>query len=477
MIIGQVLLLLLGAGLATIAGGIIWFVVDYVRFRRGVYIERLGPVAAFADKYSYRAGEPIDLRIHSTGTATLARQRLTADGWTTVGASIRVPPCPQSPRFDKRSGFTWTKTLTIETGGLGHGLYRFVLTPEAHPAQAFSVPIIIKDGRPRDVSVIIGTNTWEAYTTSGGLSHYENRRVSSLSKAVASIVKRPQWFPLFVPSRRPNNVFSDDVTAMRFETDYTSFMVRNEIELLFFLLKQGYDFSVFDDRDLAFDPLATQAKALLFPGHSEYWTDEMLYAFERFLLKGGKVFRINAGLEGHCVWTDKGLAFKPRPPDSQANMLVGTHNTDAGKFTAAPFRVLRPDHWIFSGTGLAVGDLFGRDSANRPDFDVPGHQHWRQSTDITGQPLNGASGFFTAKVGVGSGPFAVLAVGTNPQGPAHMVYRDGPNGGWVFNASSISFNGAVFRDDAIAQIVCNLMDDIVKGTSARTGVPAREERT
>jgi hypothetical protein len=42
-----------------------------------------------------------------------------------------------------------------------------------------------------------------------------------------------------------------------------------------------------------------------------------------------------------------------------------------------------------------------------------------------------------------------------------MVYRDTPNGGWVFNASSISFNGALLRDAVVARIVCNLMDDAV----------------
>jgi hypothetical protein len=40
-----------------------------------------------------------------------------------------------------------------------------------------------------------------------------------------------------------------------------------------------------------------------------------------------------------------------------------------------------------------------------------------------------------------------------------MVYRDTPSGGWIFNASSISFNGALLCDQAIARIVCNLMDD------------------
>ena len=59
-----------------------------------------------------------------------------------------------------------------------------------------------------------------------------------------------------------------------------------------------------------------------------------------------------------------------------------------------------------------------------------------------------------------------------PRGPAQMVYRDTPAGGWIFNASSIAFNGALFHDAAVARIVRNLMDDAVGRSRQGERVPS-----
>jgi hypothetical protein len=264
-----------------------------------------------------------------------------------------------------------------------------------------------------------------------------------------------------LPSRRPNALFSDEANNAARVGTYSSFLVENELRVLIFLARNGYEYSVYDDRDLAYDPMVLRADALLFCGHSEYWTGDMYFAFERFIARGGKVFRTIAGMEGKASFTQLGLTFGARPPQHIANGLVGTHTDGEGSFTAAPFRMICADHWVFSGTGLGASDLFGENSENRPSFDVPGHRHLRDTIDLEGQPQNGASGFFTSKVGPGSGEFTLLAIGTNPRGPAQMVYRDTPSGGWIFNASSISFNGALLCDEIIAKIVCNLMDDAI----------------
>jgi len=441
---------------------------DLIRFKRGIYAIDLGSVAGYADKYSFKQGEPIDLYIHSDQPVTLTKLRL-AERWEHVGEESKIDNQEQDNRYDRTRGLRWTKSATVDSSNLVPGLYQFLLQQESNREAQFSIPIIIKDGRPNRLSVILTTNTWDAYNTFGGISHYENSYVHGLSRVFSKVVKRPNWDSATVPSRRPNSLFSNEVGAADFGAAYSSFLVRNELEFLAFLARNAYDFGVYGDRDLADDPIVRQANALLFPGHSEYWTDGMFYSFERFLLRGGKVFRSVSGMEGKAAFTPLGLTFAPRPADSIANELVGAHMDADGSFTAAPFRALCPDHWVFTGTGLQSGDLFGEDSANRPSFDVPGHQHLRGTIDLEGQPQNGASGFFTSKVGQGSGRFSILAIGTNPRGPAHMVYRDLPGGGWVFNASSLSFNGALFRDEVVARIVRNLMDDALDGRLSTQG--------
>ena len=44
--------------------------------------------------------------------------------------------------------------------------------------------------------------------------------------------------------------------------------------------------------------------------------------------------------------------------ESEANLL-GVVFTEAGVMTSAPYRVVDPDHWVFEGTGLKRGEIFG----------------------------------------------------------------------------------------------------------------------
>jgi hypothetical protein len=53
------------------------------------------------------------------------------------------------------------------------------------------------------------------------------------------------------------------------------------------------------------------------------------------------------------------------------NEGVGASFTGSGLFTAAPYRVLEPEHWIFAGTNLDDGDL---------SHDVP--LHLRRRLDL-----------------------------------------------------------------------------------------------
>jgi hypothetical protein len=444
---------------------------DLVRFKRGVYRIDPGRIAGYAERYSFTQGEPIDLFIHSDQPLTVTPLLLAAT-WEPVGDSLRLGAQRQDGCFDRRRGMRWSKSATVDSRSLPPGLYQFLLRQDADPAARFAIPIIIKDGQPHPLSVVLTTNTWDAYNTYGGISHYENHYVCRLSQALARILKRPSWISECVPRQRPNVLFSDEVKDSDFDGAYSSFLVRNELQFLVFLARNGYAYGVYDDWDMAHDPTLQEADALVFCGHSEYWTDAMFYQFERFVARGGKVFRAIAGMEGQASFTPLGLSFGHRPEDMIANGLVGAHTDPEGSFTAAPYRVLRPDHWVFAGTSLRPDELFGAESANRPSFDIAGHQHLRGTIDLEGQPQNGASGFFTSKVGPGSGAFSLLAVGTNPRGPAQMVYRDTPAGGWIFNASSIAFNGALFHDAAVARIVRNLMDDAVGRSRQGERVPS-----
>ena len=125
--------------------------------------------------------------------------------------------------------------------------------------------------------------------------------------------------------------------------------------------------------------------------------------------------------------------------ESEANLL-GAVFTDAGAMTGAPYRVVEGDHWIFAGTGLRTGDVFGEKCLHQR---CPG----------------GASGHETDKRSASSPANArLLARGMNPNdGGAEMVVFDTPSGGAVFSVGSINYVASLPVDEAVSRITENAL--------------------
>ena len=126
-----------------------------------------------------------------------------------------------------------------------------------------------------------------------------------------------------------------------------------------------------------------------------------------------------------------------RTLESEANLL-GVVCTDSGIMTAAPYKVLNADHWVFAGTGLNNGDLFGEKSLQER---IPG----------------GASGHETDKRSPHSPPGTeLLAKGINrDEGGAEIVCYETPSGGAVFSVGSITWVPCLLVDDAVSRITAN----------------------
>ena len=198
-------------------------------------------------------------------------------------------------------------------------------------------------------------------------------------------------------------------------------------------------------------------RPLVFPGHSEYWTDDMYYALERYIEKGGKVYFSTSELDGHCDRTADGLFYWPRTSPCQFDWPERAPTLE-GAFTAAPYRIIDEEAFDLKSARISK-------RATSLAWTAQTIRRWMRS-DISTYAISSTcaasrnaapSRFFTSKVGYGSGAFRMLAEGTNPTGGAHMVVRDLPSGGWVFTASSLAFNGLLSRDQMVAQIVRNLI--------------------
>jgi hypothetical protein len=108
--------------------------------------------------------------------------------------------------------------------------------------------------------------------------------------------------------------------------------------------------------------------------------------------------------------------------------------------TAAPYRTIDSSHWVFAGTGLEDGSIFGEKSLHER---IPG----------------GASGHETDKISPSSPKnVKLLAQGMNPdKGGADMVIHEPGGGGAVFSVGSITWPASILVDDAVSKITSNVL--------------------
>jgi hypothetical protein len=153
------------------------------------------------------------------------------------------------------------------------------------------------------------------------------------------------------------------------------------------------------------------------------------------------------------VFLDSRMA---RTLESEASLL-GVVCTDTGIMTAAPYRVINPEHWAFAGTGLREGDIFGRKSLQE-------------------RVSGGASGHETDKMSPHSPPGTeLLAKGLNcDDGGAEIVHYETASGGAVFSVGSITYVPCLLVDDAISRITSNVVTRFLATPEKRP--PASEAR-
>jgi hypothetical protein len=314
------------------------------------------------------------------------------------------------------------------------GFYGVRLSDDA--GEAITVPLVIRPIAPSaPLLVLASTNTWAAYNEWGGASLYYWRMTDDLGRDRARVVSR----------LRPNPAADPDRGAAH--------LARGLVELVRWLEASGYAYDLATDEDLHADPeLFGRYRCVMTDPHAEYWTAAMRGGLERFLARGGSLAYLSGnGLywktraledaievvkpsgvfadgEAGGLWADLGLS---------ETRLTGLAYTRRGAGTYAPYRVLRPDHWVFAGTGVAVGANFGE----RGKFGA-------------------ASGHETDKVNRHTPKEVVrLAHGRNPHGGgADIIYLERGDGGRVFAAGSITFSGALAEDPVVDRITRNVLN-------------------
>ena len=331
------------------------------------------------------------------------------------------------------------------------------------------IPFFVRSGSPGNTSRILvkmSDTTVQAYTGWGGRSLY-------------------------------STPFSPQVSFDR-PYDDMSLFERYELPFLQWAEKSGYVFDYCSSLDLHLNPqLLGDYRLLISIGHDEYWSFEMREQVEAFIGSGGNVCFLSANT---CYWqtrfdfsgggrlmycykeTEAGAGHPdperadPRkvtvrwyepPVNRPETKLTGvSYEYGAGWWNdpivpAARYRgytVEDASHWVFAGSGLSNGDVFG------------------QGTSVDDAIL----GYETDSAGVGTpSNFATLATadlgdwgGGGQAGKATMgIYR---RNGVVFTVGTVNWAGGLRLDGTVTpvdRITRNLLDTLSAAAPAQISIP------
>jgi hypothetical protein len=241
--------------------------------------------------------------------------------------------------------------------------------------------------------------------------------------------------------------------------------------------REGFDYDLYADYLLHAGRLDLDAyDVVVLSTHPEYWSRDAYARLKRWVYeRGGQLMYLGGnGIDCEVELPDDatmrcrtwlpvaaGVPFVDpatgkrcdcrfhRTFESPAELL-GVVFSESGAGTSAPFRVVDAAHWIYRGTGLKNGDLFGQNSLHER---CPG----------------GASGHETDKRTPASPPgAAVLARGTNADdGGAEIVYVETPSGGAVFSVGSITWPACVLVDEPCSRITRNVLERMLEPPGGR----------
>jgi hypothetical protein len=439
-----------------------------------------------------RSGEKSEFRVHATEQYKLSlwrygyeKQYVQPIGWFDEhgpGATVQITPdgdYTQTGVQWNKFGYSSPHHKQFLAAPERSGLYYFHAQTES--GGFFAFPWVVSPEQPQaKCAVLLSDITWNAYNNFGGRSNYIHPHGLPPTPTLNARLELARYTdpehlnytgkdydPLSFDRPEPINHVPEHVRV----TDPIAgrapcHLAPAEWRLLGWLEREGFEHDVYSETQFHHGILNLDAyKVLVLGPHPEYWSHVMYYRLKHWVFeKGGRLVYLGGnGLncdveftgEHACIYRnedarelrDKSRGFESRfhqRRESEANLL-GVVYDDRGIMTAAPYAVEDDSHWVFSGTGLRNGDLFGVHSLHER---VPG----------------GASGHETDKQSKCS-PAGTkrLARGLNPDGGgAELVMHGTPHGGGVFSAGSICWISSLLVDEGVSRVTANVLSRFLR---------------
>lgn len=432
-------------------------------------------IYGYPARSSVRAGEAIRLHIASSAP------RVYVDFYRWGGSNQYVGstawPCVPAPPGPHSADWRWPAYDFPIPSGWPSGVYVAVLRPQpgheepALDAREARLLFVVTPATRKGRSILykIPTFTYQAYNTAGGASLYSSGQVT-LRRPGGGVGGPVKGLPDPYDLRSPRQTFA------HWDARFIAWMEQN-----------GFEADFCTDLDLHEGRyLSDGYQLLLSAGHDEYWTAETRGHITAFRDAGGNIANFGANT---CWWrvrlTDDGTAFAcdkfpPGAPDvvdpdgaygcpdhwwetDPENALLGVSYRGGGGHwdgSREPlgFTVTDPGHWIFDGTGLKHGDVFGHDDA-LVGYECDGAAY---NTDAQGRPHptgeDGTPRNFTilgiAQLPDGTWNAAAREPTASPRAATLGLYS---SGGTVFTAATTDWARALATNSTVAAITRNVL--------------------
>lgn len=369
------------------------------------------------------------------------------------------------------------------------GLYYF--HAETDSGAFFSFPWIVAPATPQaQIAVLASSNTWNVYNNFGGRSNYINstslpatptvnsrQDLTRYTGEITSVWQfaNEEYAPLSFDRPEPYNHIPKNVDIMDpIRGRQAGHLAEAEWRLLGWLEREEFAYDFYSDHQLHTGELNLDAyKILIISTHPEYWSREQYTRVKDWVVnRGGRLMYLGGnGIDCEIEFLDdatmKCLTHYPsaKPGDPITNpetgevtecrfqittgespaSLMGVVFTEPGIGTGAPYRVTDENHWIYKGTGLKQGDIFGKESLHeRSPGGASGHETDKRSPSTPAQT-------------------EFMAVGMNvDDGGAEIATLTWPGGGEVFSAGSITWTSSIIVDKHISTITRNVIERFLK---------------
>ena len=434
-----------------------------------------------------RAGERAEFRVHAHEAYKISlwrygyeKEHVRKIGWFDEhgpGATVQITPDGDYTKTGaqwNRFGYSSPHHKQFVTAPDRSGLYYFHAKGES--GQFFSFPWVVAPARPTSpIAVLAADMTWNAYNNFGGRSNYIHPdRLPAVPTLNARLeLSRytdpehvnygcTEYDPLSFDRPELINCIPEDEHILNpIEGRAACHIAPAEWRLFGWLEREGFDYDLYSETQFHFGTLnLDDYRLLMISTHPEYWSADMYFRLKEWVFeRGGRLMYLGGnGLncdvefvdEQTCIYRngddrqlrDTSNGFESRfhqRQESEANLLGVVYDA-RGIMTAAPYRVIDDSHWVFDGTGLKNGNLFGTECQHER---VPG----------------GASGHETDKRSPSSPANThLLAQGLNDDGGgAEMVIHEPGNGAAVFSAGSICWPSSLLVDDGVSKITANVV--------------------